>query len=170
MLAPYRETVSIGFVVIAITYLSLIVGELAPKRIALNNPERIATMVAKPMRALARMTLPVVHLLNVSTNAVFSILRIKPSEQPPVTEEEVKILIDQGTQSGVFEKREQDMVERIFRLTDRKVNSIMTARPDMISLDLDDSPEINWQKYPRAGIPTFPCTRQPKTTLWALHL
>ena len=176
-LAPYRESVSIGFVVIAITYLSLIIGELAPKRIALNNPERIATMVARPMRALARMTLPVVHLLNVSTNAVFSILRIKPSEQPPVTEEEVKILIDQGTQSGVFEKREQDMVERIFRLTDRKVSSIMTARPDMISLDLDDSPEINWQKISESRHSNFPVYQTTEDnivgvaslkTLWAV--
>lgn len=156
LLAPYRETISIGFLVIGITYFSLIIGELVPKRIALNSPERIATLVAKPMRTLSRLSLPVVHLLSASTNAILSMLRIRPSKEPPVTEEEVKILIDQGTRSGVFEEREQDMVERVFRLTDRKVNSMMTARPDVISLDLDDPLEVNWQKISESRHSNFP--------------
>jgi putative hemolysin len=156
LLAPYRETISLGFVVVGITYLSLIIGELVPKRIALNNPERIAMMVAKPMRTLSMMTLPVVHLLNVSTRAVFSILGIKPSVDPLVTEEEVKILIDQGARSGVFEVLEQDMVESVFRLADRKVSAVMTTRPDVVSLDLDGPPEVNWAKITESGHSTFP--------------
>ncbi|OPY67875.1 MAG: Magnesium and cobalt efflux protein CorC [Syntrophorhabdaceae bacterium PtaU1.Bin034] len=175
-IAPYRETISLGIVVIVITYLSLIIGELVPKRIALNNPERIAMNVAKPMRTLSSITLPVVHLLNLSTSAVLAILRIKPSEEPPVTEEEVKILIDQGTRSGVFEEMEQDMVESIFRLTDRKVNAVMTPRPDIVSLDLDDPPEENWRKMSQSGHSVFPVHKESEDnvvgiasikTLWA---
>jgi len=156
LLAPYRETISVGFVVIVITYFSLIIGELVPKRIALNNPERIAIAAAKPMRTLSILTLPFVHLLNISTSAVFSILRIKPSEEPSVTEEEVKILIDQGARSGVFEELEQDMVESVFRLSDRKINAIMTARPDVVFLDLDDPPEVNWEKISESRHSNFP--------------
>jgi putative hemolysin len=156
LLAPYRETISLGFVVIVVTYFSLIIGELVPKRIALNNPEQIAIKVAKTMRTLSRISLPVVYLLKASTNAVFLILRIKPSEEPPVTEEEVKILIDQGTRSGVFEEMEQDMVESVFRLADRKVNAIITPRPDIVSLDLDDPPEVNWPKISESHHSNFP--------------
>lgn len=165
LLAPYRETVSIGLLVIGITYFSLIIGELVPKRIALNHPEWIATRVARPMKTLSRTMLPIVHLLSVSTNAVLAMLRIKPSEEPPVTEEEVKILIDQGTRSGVFEEREQDMVERVFRLTDRKVSSMMTARPDLISLDLDDPPEVNWRKISESRHSNFPVYRESEDNI-----
>jgi putative hemolysin len=177
VLTPYCETISLGFVVIVITYFSLIIGELVPKRIALNNPEQIAMIVAKPMRTLSRMTLPVVHLLNGSTNVVLSMLGIRPSNEPPVTEEEVKILIDQGTRSGVFEEMEQDMLESIFRLADRKVNAIMTARPDIVSLDLDDSLELNWQKISESRHSNFPVYQASNDnivgiasikTLWAI--
>jgi len=179
LLAPHRETISLAVVVIGITYFSLIIGELVPKRIGLNNPEKIAMMVAKPMRTLSMMTMPVVHLLNISTNAVFSILRIKPSEEPPVTEEEVKILMDQGARSGVFEEMEQDMVESVFRLADRKVSAIMTARPDVVSLDLDDPSEVNWAKITESGHSNFPVYRNTSDnvvgiasvkTLWAKML
>lgn len=158
-LAPYREGISLACVVVVITYLTLIIGELVPKRIGLNNPEKVAMMVAQPMRALSRLALPLVHFLSASTRAVFSLLGIKPSEEPPVTEEEVKILIDQGAQSGVFEEMEQDMIESVFRLADRKVNAIMTTRPDMVSLDLDDPPEVNWAKITESGHSSFPVYR-----------
>ena len=156
LLAPYREGLSLACVVVVITYLSLIIGELVPKRIGLNNPEKVAMAVAKPMRALSRLALPLVHFLSASTRAVFSLMGIKPSEEPLVTEEEVKILIDQGTQSGVFAEMEQDMVESVFRLADRKVSAIMTARPDLVSLDLDDPPEVNWSKMTESGHSNFP--------------
>ena len=159
LLAPYREGLSLACVVVVITYLSLIIGELVPKRIGLNNPEKVAMAVAKPMRALSRLALPLVHFLSASTRAVFSLMGIKPSEEPLVTEEEVKILIDQGTQSGVFAEMEQDMVESVFRLADRKVNAIMTARPDLVSLDLDDPPEVNWAKMTDSGHSNFPVYR-----------
>lgn len=155
-LAAYRDSISLGLVVIIITYASLVVGELVPKRIALNNPERLAALVAKPMQFLSTITLPFVHILNVSTKAVLSMLRVKPAKEPPVTEEEVKILIEQGARSGVFEEMEQDMIESVFRLADRKVSSVMTARPDVVSLDLDDPPEVNWKIMSESRHSNFP--------------
>jgi len=155
-LATYSEPVSFGVVVLIITYLSLIIGELVPKRLALNNPERIAAFVAIPMRALAAIASPAVHLLSASTELVLRILGITPSEEPQVTEEEIKILIEQGTEAGTFEEAEQDMVERVFRLGDRPVSSFMTPRPDIIWLDLEDHPEENRQKMTENGYSRYP--------------
>ncbi|BBD58943.1 putative hemolysin [Nostoc sp. HK-01] len=156
VLAPYSEPVSFGIVVLIITYLSLIIGELVPKRLALNNPERIAAFVAIPMRALAALASPAVHLLSASTELVLRILGITPSEEPQVTEEEIKILIEQGTEAGTFEEAEQDMVERVFRLGDRPVSSFMTPRPDIIWLDLEDTAEENRQKMTENGYSRYP--------------
>ncbi|QLE58520.1 hemolysin family protein [Nostoc sp. TCL26-01] len=155
-LARYSEPVSFGIVVLIITYLSLIIGELVPKRLALNNPERIAAIVAIPMRALAALAAPAVHLLSASTEMVLRILGITPSEEPQVTEEEIKILIEQGTEAGTFEEAEQDMVERVFRLGDRPVSSFMTPRPDIVWLDLEDTPEENQQKMTENGYSRYP--------------
>ncbi|AFY50463.1 CBS domain-containing protein [Nostoc sp. PCC 7524] len=155
-LALYSEAISFGIVVLIITYLSLIVGELVPKRLALNNPERIAATVAIPMRALAALASPAVHLLSASTEMVLRTLGITPSEEPLVTEEEIKILIEQGTEAGTFEAAEQDMVERVFRLGDRPVNSFMTPRPDIVWLDLDDSQEENRQKLSENAYSRYP--------------
>ncbi|MBD2597756.1 hypothetical protein BCD64_11850 [Nostoc sp. MBR 210] len=156
VLAPYSEPVSFGIVVLIITYLSLIIGELVPKRLALNNPERIAAFVAIPMRALAAIASPAVHLLSASTELVLRILGITPSEEPQVTEEEIKILIEQGTEAGTFEEAEQDMVERVFRLGDRPVSSFMTPRPDIVWLDLEDTAEENRQKMTENGYSRYP--------------
>jgi putative hemolysin len=155
-LAPYSEPVSFGLVVLIITYLSLIIGELVPKRLALNNPEKIAAFVAIPMRALAALASPAVHLLSASTELVLRILGIRPSEEPQVTEEEIRILIEQGTEAGTFEEAEQDMVERVFRLGDRPVSSFMTPRPDIVWLDLEDNPEENRQKMSENGYSRYP--------------
>jgi putative hemolysin len=111
-----------------------------PKRLALNNPERIAAAVAVPMRALSRLAAPVVALLGASTDLVLRVLRARPSTEAPVTEEEVKILIEQGTRAGVFEAAEQEIVGSVFRLGDRRVSSLMTPRPDIVWLDLDQPP------------------------------
>ncbi len=155
-LAPYSEPLSFGIVVLIITYLSLIIGELVPKRLALNNPERIAAIVAIPMRALATLASPVVHLLSASTDVIVRMLGITPSTEPQVTEEEIKILIEQGTEAGTFEEAEQDMVERVFRLGDRPANSFMTPRPDIVWLDLDDSPEENREKMAESSYSRYP--------------
>jgi putative hemolysin len=155
-LAIYSEQISFGIVVLIITYLSLIIGELVPKRLALNNPERIAAIVAIPMRALAALASPVVHLLSASTDMVLRVLGIAPSVEPLVTEEEIKILIEQGTEAGTFEEAEQDMVERVFRLGDRSVISFMTPRPDIVWLDLEDSQEENRQKLSENNYSRYP--------------
>ncbi|MCF4969572.1 hemolysin family protein [Nostoc sp. CMAA1605] len=156
VLAAYSQPISFGIVVLIITYLSLIIGELVPKRLALSNPERIASTVAIPMRALAALASPAVHLLSASTEMVLRLLGITASEEPLVTEEEIKILIEQGTEAGTFEEAEQDMVERVFRLGDRPVNSFMTPRPDIVWLDLDDSAEENREKITENAYSRYP--------------
>jgi putative hemolysin len=155
-LARYSEPISFGIVVLIITYLSLIVGELVPKRLALNNPERIAAIVAIPMRALAAIASPMVYLLSASTDLVLRVLGITPSTEPQVTEEEIKILIEQGTEAGTFEEAEQDMVERVFRLGDRPVSYLMTPRPDIVWLDLEDSAEENRHKMVDSAYSRYP--------------
>ncbi|MGJ5632502.1 hemolysin family protein [Nostoc sp. CALU 1950] len=155
-LAPYSEPLSFGIVVLIITYLSLIVGELVPKRLALNNPERIASIVAIPMRALSAIASPMVYLLSASTDLILRVLGITASTEPQVTEEEIKILIEQGTEAGTFEEAEQDMVERVFRLGDRPVSYLMTPRPDIVWLDLDDSAEENRQKMVDSAYSRYP--------------
>ncbi len=158
--SAYSEPISFGIVVLLITYFALIIGELVPKRVALNNPEKIALLIAVPMRFLAKLALPIVHLLSLSTDAVLKILGIKPSLEPQVTEEEIKILIEQGTEAGTFEEAEQDMVERVFRLGDRPVSYLMTPRPDIVWLDLADSPEENRQKMIENGYSRYPVCQE----------
>lgn len=132
--------VAVTVVVAITTYLSLVVGELAPKRLALNNPERIASIVAGPMAMLARLTSPLVWLLARSSEGLVRLLGIKPNDEPIVTEEEVRVLIEQGTQSGVFEPIEEEIMEQVFRLSDRTVSVIMTPRRDIVYFDMQDTP------------------------------
>jgi putative hemolysin len=135
LLSEAAEEISIGVVVIAITYLSLIVGELVPKRIALSHPERIAAWVAGPMSALASLVGPLVWFLRISTETVLRLLRIRASDEATVTEEEIKTLIAEGTEAGVFQKSEREMIEGVLRLADRPVRSIMTPRQEVVWLD-----------------------------------
>jgi putative hemolysin len=152
----YSSGISIGIVVVSITYLSLVIGELVPKRLALSRAERIASLVAAPMRLLSRIASPLIAILSVSTDAVLLVLRVRKTPADHVTEEEIKIMIEQGTQAGVFEEYEQDMVKRVFSLGDRDVNDLMTHRPDVVALDVEDSPEENWKKIQESGHSIFP--------------
>jgi putative hemolysin len=140
-LAPYRHAIGLGVVVLGITYLSLIFGELVPKQLALSRPERLAVAVASPMRLLSRIAAPVVWLLTVSIESVVWLLGIRPAAEPPVTEGEIKVLMQQGTEAGVFEAAEHDMVQAVLRLGDWRVGTVMTLRTDIVWLDLDDTPE-----------------------------
>jgi putative hemolysin len=155
-LAPYAETLSLAIVVVAITYLSLVIGELVPKRIALNSPERIATAVVRPMRLLSLLASPLIAFLSLSTEAVLRLLRVRPSFEPPVTEEEITNLIEQGRQAGVFEETEQDLVERVFRLGDRRVSALMTPRVDMSWIDIDDPADQIQQRIIQSPRTRFP--------------
>ena len=170
-LKPYSEAIGVGIVVVAITYFSLIIGELVPKRIALNNAEGIAVKVAAPMSALARLATPVIALLSVSTEAVLRLLRIKPSREPAVTEDEVKLLIYEGARLGVFEEIEQEIVERVFRLGDRRVSSLMIYRTEMVWLDVEDALEANLSKITASGHSRFPvCKGNPDEILGILQV
>ncbi|MBE9192524.1 HlyC/CorC family transporter [Gloeocapsopsis crepidinum LEGE 06123] len=156
VLAPYSQAIALGIVVLTITYLSLIIGELVPKRLALNSPERIAANIAMPMRTIAAIVSPAVYFLSASTDFVLRILGIGPSTEPLVTEEEIKVLIEQGTEAGTFEAAEQDMVERVFGLGDRPVSALMTPRPEIVWLDLEDSLEANRHRIINGGHSRFP--------------
>ncbi|HCS39122.1 MAG: hemolysin family protein [Anaerolineaceae bacterium] len=140
-LVPYAGGISIVLVVIVTTYLSLVIGELIPKRIAMNNPEKIASQVSGFMKFLSKVMSPIVRLLAASTDLGLKLLGMSPSKEPPITEDEIKGLIEQGTQVGVFDAVEQDMVEGVFRLNDRSINAIMTPRTEIEWLDANDTPE-----------------------------
>lgn len=140
-LKPYATGVAFAIVVLLTTYFTLVIGELIPKRLALNNPEKTALAMAKPMRFLSRIAAPVVSLLSASTDFGLRLLGITPPAEPPVTEEEIRVLMEQGTQVGVFEAAEQDMVEGIFRLNARYIDAIMTPRTEIEWLDLSESRE-----------------------------
>jgi len=155
-LVANSDAIALFLVVLMITYLSLVIGELVPKRLALNNPEQIAAGVASPMRLLAKLASPAVHLLSYSTDLVLRLLSIGPSTDPEVTEEEIKILIEQGTEAGMFEEAEQEMLNRVFRLGDRRVSAMMTPRPDIVWLDLEDSSETNRQVIMDSAHSQFP--------------
>ena len=143
---PYSDAIGVALVVIVVTYLSLIIGELVPKRLALNNAERIAVIVAMPMNFLSALASPLVKLLSLSTNFVLRLLNIKPTTEPMITQEEIEILIEQGTQSGALEETEQDILESVLRLDEQRVGAVMTARPQIIWLDMEDPLETTQQK------------------------
>jgi len=140
-LEPYSGVMGVSTVVILITYFTLVLGELVPKRLALSNRERVAASVANPMYRLSRLASPLVRLLSSSSDLVLRLLGVRPSREPPVTEEEIKLMIEQGTEAGVFAEVEQEMVEAVFRLGDRRVGTIMTPRTEIYWIDLDESIE-----------------------------
>jgi magnesium and cobalt exporter, CNNM family len=143
-LAPFAEAIALIIVVGSITFLSLIVGELVPKRLGLNAPERIAAAVARPMQVLAAVATPVVALLSWTTDAVLRLLRVQPSRDAAVTEEEVRVLIAEGTQAGIFEEAERELVESTFALGGTQVRELMTPRPLVEWIDVEDPAEVQW--------------------------
>jgi putative hemolysin len=145
-LEPYAPLIALVLVVLTITYFSLVIGELIPKRLALNNPEATAILVARPMKFISRLASPIVSFLSKSTDLGLRLLGIRKSEEPPITEEELIGLLEQGTRVGVFDEAEQDIVESVFRLGDRRVETIMTPRTEMTWLDMDMPPEESFQK------------------------
>jgi putative hemolysin len=134
-LAPNGDRIGIALVVVTITYLSLIVGELVPKRIALTNPERVASLVARPMHQLSRLAAPGVWVLRASTEAALRLLRLSGTRSETVTEDEVKSLIAEGTRAGVFAPQERRMIEGVLRLAERPVRVVMTPRAEVAWID-----------------------------------
>jgi putative hemolysin len=140
-IAPYGHLLAVAMVVVVITYLSLVLGELVPKRIALAAPERIAMMVSGPLVLISIVGKPIVSLLSVSGSLVLKLLGIRESDKDAVTEEEVRTVIAEGTASGVIDPVEHKMLEGVLRLADRPVRAIMVPRPDIVWIDIDDSEE-----------------------------
>ncbi len=159
LLAPYSRALSLIVVVALVAYVSLVIGELAPKRLALRSPERLASLVARPMQMLSRLAFPAVRVLSFSTSLVLRMLGAPPTVEPPITEDELKVLIAQGTAAGVFDVAEQEIVRRTLRLGDRTVAALMTPRPDIAWLDLDDSAEENWRKITSSSWARLPVAR-----------
>lgn len=161
---PWLESsaypVALGIVVASITYLSLVVGELVPKRIAINNPERMAVAVAPFMLRLSVAGAPIVWLLRMSTDALTRLLRLPDKPETTVTEEEVRRMIAEGTRTGVFHVAERDMIDGVLRLADRSVRSVMTPRVEVVWIDLDDPPETIREEIAESGHSRFPAGRK----------
>jgi putative hemolysin len=155
-LEPYSGLISLLVGILPITYLSLVLGELVPKRLAMRSPERISAWVARPMLFFAWIFSPFVKLLSFSTESILRLLGIKPSTEPPVTEEELQVLLDQGTQAGIFEESEQDMIEGVFSIGDQRVYSVMTPRTEIVWLEVDAPPEEIRKKIAGCSYSRFP--------------
>ena len=136
---PYAQSISVGIVVVILTFFSLVLGELLPKRIGLNYPETIAKAVAIPMKVVSIITAPFIWLLTKSTDFILDVFKIKPTADGKVTEEEIKAIIKESTEGGEVQEIEHDIVERVFHIGDRKVNSLMTHRQSIVYLSLGDT-------------------------------
>jgi putative hemolysin len=166
----YGDTLALTLVVGLITYFSLI-AELVPKRLALNSPERFASALSAPMRALSRLASPAIHLLGVSTALVLRLLGAKPPAGPPVTEEEIKVFLAQATVAGVFHEAEQTMVERVFRLGDRRVGVMMTPRKKIVWLDANEASDKVVRKIAGSSYSRFPvCQGRLRNVLGVAHV
>ncbi len=148
-----------ALVVVLITYFSIVVGELVPKRIGQSNPETLARLVARPINALAVATKPFVLLLSVSTRGLLRLLGVKESSGNAVTEEEIHAMLEEGTSAGVIESHEHTMVRNVFRLDDRQIGSLMVPRSDVVVLDLEESFEVNMARVEASDHARFPVVR-----------
>ena len=140
LISQYRDRIGLTIVVIGVTFLQVILGELVPKTIALHNAEKIASLVAWPMQVISRFAYPIVSFLGIVTDFILRLVGSKPSSEPPVTGDEINVMIAQGTEAGVFEESQQDMVESVIELNDRRINSIMTPRPEISWINVDATP------------------------------
>jgi putative hemolysin len=158
-LASQSGPIALFLVVLAITYLTLVLGELVPKRLALSNPERLAAAVAIPMNGLSRLAAPAVTLLSISTDLVLRLLGVEKSSEPQVSEDEIRLMLRQGRAEGVFDHTEYEMLERVFHLADQRASELMTPRPQIVWLDLEDSLEENLAKVMAHNYSRFPVAR-----------
>ncbi len=148
-----------GLVVVVITYVSIVLGELVPKRMAQSNPERLARLVARPINALAVATRPFVALLSVSTQTLLRLLGVPENSANAVTEEEIDAMLKEGTSAGVIELHEHTMVRNVFRLDERKIGSLMVPRSDVVVLDLQERFEVNMARVASSDHARFPVVR-----------
>lgn len=154
--AALAQPIALGIMVLIITYLSIVLGELVPKKLGLHDPEAVSRGMAPAMAVVSKVTAPLVWVLSSSTNLIVKLLRLKENEEASVTEEEIKELINQGTSKGEFEEVEQDIIERVFHLTDRRVASLMSPKMDVEWLDINDSFTRNRDSVLSGGFSQFP--------------
>lgn len=175
-LRAWAETLATIIVVSGITFLTVVIGELVPKRLAIQSPEHTAMRLSPPMALLSRLTAPVVNLLDASSGLIARLLGAKPGSEPGVSEEEVRAMIHQGTLSGVFKPGEQRMVEGVLELDDLVASDVMTPKNSIVWINLDDGDEENSQKIINSGHSHFPAHRGARDnvlgmisvkTLWA---
>ena len=159
LLDRYSEPLALAVVVSGITIASLILGELVPKRLALLSAERIASAVARPMQVLSRLTYPVVRVLATATDGILALFGARGPVEPHVTEEEINILMEQGADAGVFERHEQALVARVFRLDELSVTGVMTPRSEIVALDLDAPAEANIRRILDSPHSRYPVLR-----------
>lgn len=164
-IGEYSQSFALSIVVISITILTIWLGELVPKRLGINSPERIAQIVAGPMLFISKIFSPFIALMSKATNFILRLLGVNPSTEPPITEEELQMLIDQGTQAGVFEESEQDMVEGVFSLGDQRVYSLMTPRTEIVWLDVSDTTEEILEKIANCPYSRFPVRQDSLETI-----
>lgn len=162
LVGEHSEGVAIAIVISAITYISLVVGELVPKQLALRNAESIAIVVARPMRGLAKVAYPVVRLLTLSAAGVVKVFRLPQAARPTITEEEVKMIIGQAAEAGVVKEAEQDMMIGVLRLGDMLARDLMTPRHEMITLQEGESGAAVWEKVIATGHSYFPVVGGPR--------
>jgi putative hemolysin len=167
----YSEPIAAILAIATITYLTIVIAELVPKQIALNSPEKIASFVARPIDLLARLSTPLIFMLSRSTNFVVKLFGIRRTERPEVTEEEIKVMIEQGTETGMFEESEQDMVEGVLSLGDLKIGALMTPRPDITWIDINDRVGITRQKIIDSDYSRLPvCEGELDRVLGVVHV
>lgn len=155
-LVPYSHAISLVIVVLIITYFSLVIGELIPKRLALQSSEKITLAMARPMKFLSRLVSPIVTLLANSTELGLRLFGIKGSKESPVSDEEIMLLVEQARETGTVQDVEQDMVESVFRLGDRRADAIMTPRVDLVWLDIQESLDENIKQVLASSHSLFP--------------
>ncbi len=158
-LSPYGDTLALGITIAGVTYLNLVIGELAPKQIGLVYAEPIAIHVAWTMRIISMTAAPFVWILKVSSTVLLRILRLNKARDTMVTEQEIRDMIAEGTKGGIFKPAEQSMLEGVMRLADRTVRMIMTPRVDMVWLEVNETPEEQRTTIRTSGYSRFPVAR-----------
>ncbi|HEY0845279.1 MAG TPA: hemolysin family protein [Noviherbaspirillum sp.] len=165
VLAEFAREIALGIVVIGITFASIVLGELVPKRIAMQYPETVATIIAAPMQWLSRIVSPFVRILTVTTEAIMRLLGLHQPKDTSMTEEEITVMIREGTDAGVFERTEHDIVTRALRLDDQRLGALMTPRTDLEFIDLDDSLEQTLAKIANSPFSRLPVYRGDRSNV-----
>ena len=155
-MAVYSRPISVGLVFVLISFLSLLIGELVPKQMALSNPEKLSLKVAGSVKFIMKITAPLVKILSTSSTLILRVLGVKPAVEQVVTEEEIKLLIAEGADSGVFERTEQKMVEGVFHLGNRPIKDFMTPRDEVVWIDINDSAANIKTKIIGSDLSVFP--------------